>query len=115
MVDPVPVQAVQNFDSSPLLANEFALTHDPLHFLLDFKSVVSQFSPGANEQVVVVTHKVVLLEPFHAKQLIEYLSTQVASYEKNFGTITKSAAVEKAEAMMTNAPVAATERPNYLG
>ncbi|MFH1682476.1 MAG: DUF3467 domain-containing protein [Candidatus Woesearchaeota archaeon] len=80
------VQAVQHFDNFPLLSNHQTISHQPDKFILDFRGIYPQFSPDG-KQSVVISHKVILLDPHIAKQLLSTLKENVERYEKRFGKI----------------------------
>ena len=80
------VTGVQNFDHFPLMSNHHTVSHQPDRFVIDFKGIYPQFSPD-NKPQIVVAHKVILLDPYVAKNLLENLKSNVKKYEENFGKI----------------------------
>lgn len=74
-----------NIDIQPDVAagsysNLAIITHAPTEFILDF----AQILPGNNNAQV---RSRIIMNPFHAKNLLAALSDNIARYEKSFGTI----------------------------
>ena len=99
--------------------HEMSVNYNPLQFILDFKSVTprvdlrSKTVPSIN-----IKHNVVLLEPYHAKQMLQLLNRVVTDFEKDFGKINKPKALEKAEKKAATAikpGKTETVAPTYFG
>ncbi len=108
---------IQNLDNYPLLSNHHTIVHHPDKFIIDFKGLYPQFTPD-NQPQMVVTHKVVVLEPYAAKEFVEGLSKNIKKYEEKFGKIKEPDAIKKAKKEQKKAgkkkkgkPV----RPSYMG
>ena len=111
------IPAIQNIDNMPMLSNQQTVAHQPDRFILDFKGVYPQFTPD-NKDTVVISHKVVLLEPYSAKKFLDALKGNIERYEKKFGEIKKPAHVKKAEKelkKMQKQAATGTEVPSYMG
>ena len=111
------IPAIQNIDNAPMLSNQQTVAHQPDRFILDFKGVYPQYTPD-NKEAIVISHKVILLDPFPAKKFLEVLKGNIARYEKKFGEIKKPAHVAKAEKELKKLQKQAatgTEAPSYMG
>ena len=111
------IQAIQNVDKNPLMSNQQTVAHQPEKFVIDFKNVYPQFTPD-NKQLLVINHKVILLDPFIAKEFLKILSDNIAKYEKKFGEIKKPDEIKKAEKEMKDLQkqtATGTEKPSYMG
>ncbi|KYK25355.1 hypothetical protein AYK26_06270 [Euryarchaeota archaeon SM23-78] len=108
---------IQNLDNNPLLSNQHAIVHNPDKFIIDFKGLYPQFTPD-NKPQMVLTHKVVVLEPYVAKEFVKSLSDNIKKYEDKFGKIKEPKAVEKARKESKKADKknkSTTPRPSYMG
>ena len=109
---------LQNLDNNPLLSNHHTIIHHPDKFIIDFKGIYPQFTPD-NKPQMVATHKVIMLEPYAAKEFVESLSSNIKKYEEKFGKIKEPAAVKKArkESKKQGKKKAKTtsQRPSYMG
>ncbi|MBI5389788.1 DUF3467 domain-containing protein [Candidatus Woesearchaeota archaeon] len=89
-----------NFDivnGTEFFSDDFAITHTPVRFYLDFKRAVPRLDIRNRDfQPMVISHNVVILDPFMAKNLIELLQQNLQKYEKQFGKIKPPKALEKA-------------------
>jgi len=111
------IPAVQNIDNSPMMSNQQTVAHQPDKFVLDFKSIFPQYTPD-NKQTVVINHKVILLDPYIAKDFLKVLKDNVEKYEKKYGIIKKPDQLKKAESMikdMQKQAATGTEAPSYMG
>lgn len=105
-------------EGDAFFCHEMSINYNPLQFVLDFKSVTprvdirSKTSPAIN-----IKHNVVLLDPYHAKQMHELLTKVITDFEKDFGKINKPKALEKMEKKAKTLQVAPakTTAPNYFG
>jgi hypothetical protein len=80
------VQAVQHFDHFPLMSNHQTVSHQPDKFMLDFQGIFPQFSPD-NKQSMVISHKMIILDPHIAKKFFNTLKENIQRYEERFGKI----------------------------
>ena len=112
------IQGIQNFDKDALLANQYTIGHMPERFVLDFKAMVPQFLPTGEPQMV-LTHSVILFDPYFAKQFLVSLQDNIAKYESSFGKIKKPEAVVKAEKDAKNSKqkveLTTSEKIAYVG
>lgn len=110
---------IQNLDNFPLMTNQHTIVHQPDKFIIDFKGIYPQFTPD-NKPQMVAAHKVVLLEPFAAKEFVKTLSENIKKYEDKYGKIKVPSAVEKAKKESRKAGKkkkgkAEPHRPSYMG
>lgn len=112
----VQVQGVNNVDKKPFLSNAQAVAHQPDKFILDFKSIFPQFTPD-NQVLHVANHRIILLDPFHAKEFLKVLKQNIDNYEKKFGTIKKPKEIEKAakELAKKDSVTKTKSKPEYMG
>ena len=111
------MQAIQNIDNTPMMSNQQTVAHQPDRFILDFKAAYPQYTPD-NKPTLVISHRVILLDPYYAKDFLEVLKSNIEKYEKRFGTIKKPANVIKAEKEMKKLEkeeASGTEVPSYMG
>ncbi len=109
------VSGIQNFDNTPLLSNHQTISHTPEKFLIDFKGVHPQFTPD-NQVTMLISHKVVLMDPHVAKEFLQVLSNNIRLYEEKFGDIQPPKPVTQAKQQQAaKHSTTMTERPSYLG
>lgn len=107
-------------DGEPFFAHEATVNFTPTQLTLDFKCITPRSDPRGKKPTFLLKHNVVMVEPWHAKQLIEVLQSVVERYEKDFGKISKPKAVQKAEKKQKEFVKKAKEgkstgAPSYLG
>lgn len=90
-----PQQVINNIDQSPYLSNEQTINHYPDKFIIDFRYLHHQFV--GNEGMVVINHKVIILDPWVIKNLVKTMEDNIQKYESKFGEITKPTAISTAE------------------
>ena len=87
--------------------------------MFDFKCVTPRVDMRSKDRPSVsIKHNVVMVDPYHTKQLLQLLTRVLADYEKEFGKITKPKAVAKMEAKMKKkTPVGdkTIKAPTYFG
>ncbi|MBI5398125.1 DUF3467 domain-containing protein [Candidatus Woesearchaeota archaeon] len=85
-------------DGDSFYCHELSANFNPVQFVLDFKSITPRVDPrSADTPTISIKHNVVLVEPFHAKQMLGLLTTVINNYEKQFGAIEKPRAIQIAE------------------
>ncbi|MEA3430795.1 MAG: DUF3467 domain-containing protein [Nanoarchaeota archaeon] len=112
-------------DGNAFFAHEVSINFNPLQFILDFKNVTPRIDPRSKERnTLCMVHNVVMIDPFHAKQVHDLLGEVVKKYEKEFGKIEKPKALKKLEkkAKKVNKDVKSDDKkkttretPTYLG
>ncbi len=120
------MSAIQNLDNSPLLANQYTLSHQAEKFVLDFKGLFPQFTHD-NKPQLIINHKTVLLEPYAAKEFLKTMQDNIKKYEEKFGKIKVPQHVKKARKKTKDRKkskdkgrkpaegVSAAGRPSYMG
>ena len=111
------IPAIQNIDNAPMLSNQQTVAHQPDKFILDFKGVYPQYTPD-NKETIVISHRVILMDPYSAKNFMTVLKDNIARYEKKFGEIKKPIHIKKAEKELKKLQKQAatgTEVPSYMG
>lgn len=78
-------------------ADEASVSHSPVKFMIDFRSVTPRIETGSKEPRMVMRHNVVRVDPYFAKELLSVLKDNIEKFEKKFGTIEKPKALEQAE------------------
>jgi hypothetical protein len=79
------------------LAEEIAISHSPVRFVLDFKNISPRIDIPGQPIRHVLKHKIIKVDPFVAKDLLEIFRQNIEKYEKQFGKIEKPKALAKAE------------------
>jgi hypothetical protein len=87
--------------------------------MLDFKCITPRVDMRSKQSPVInIKHNVVMLDPYHAKRMLELLTKVVGDFEKEFGKINKPKAVEKMEKKMKDkgsADKKTIAAPTYFG
>jgi hypothetical protein len=111
-------------DGDAFYCNELSVNFNPAQFVLDFKCITPRIDPRSQDAPTVhMKHNVVLVEPYHAKQMLELLTRVISTYESQFGKIEQPKAIKVAEdAAKKNAKNAGkltakndASIPNYFG
>jgi hypothetical protein len=103
-------------EGDAMFCHELSINYNPLQFVFDFKTVTPRVDPRSKEAVIHIKHNVVMLDPYHTKKMLELLSTVVADFEKDYGTITKPKSIEKMEKKMSEkGAVKSVSTPTYFG
>ena len=105
-------------EGDAFFCHELSVNYNPVQFVLDFKCVTprvdvrSKHGPTLN-----IKHNVIMVDPFHAKKMIELLSKVVGDYERDLGKIIKPKAIEKMEKKAAKRKVSqkTIPAPSYLG
>ncbi len=88
-------------------ADSSVIAHNPLKFFLDFKQTTPRIREDGQFQAL-VKRKVIILDPIHAKLLMESLRDNVEKYENQFGEI-------KTAPQQQQKPVKDAGNVNYIG
>ena len=112
------IEGVNNIDKNPFISNEQTVHIQPDKMVLDFKNIYPEFV--ANQPIMVVNHRVILLDLYGAKEFLKILKDNIEKYEKTFGEIKKPETFVKAEKEIKNLQkeamtATATEKPEYMG
>ena len=78
--------------------HELSLNYSPLQFTFDFKCITPRVDMRSKETPSLnIRHNVVMLDPWHAKKMLNLLSKVVEDFEKDFGKIEKPKPLQKLE------------------
>ena len=106
-------------DGEPFFAHECSMNFTPTQISLDFKCITPRTDPRSQGPTFLMKHNVIMLEPWHARMLLDVLGTVVKKYEDEFGKIKKPDALLKAEKKHNKAIKKSaehtTEAPSYMG
>lgn len=98
--------------------HEMSINYNPMQLVLDFKCVTPRVDVRSkNAPSINIKHNVVMMDPYHAKQMHGLLTKVLKDFEKDFGKINKPKALEKAEkkAAKVQSEPAKTVSPSYFG
>ncbi len=78
-------------------ADEVSVSHSPIRFVIDFKSMTPRMDLPDHPPRMVIKHNLVLLDPYFAKDVLNVLKDNIEKYEKKFGEVRKPEALNKHE------------------
>lgn len=85
-------------EGEPFFAHELSINFNPTQFVFDFKCVTPRIDPRSqNKASISMKHNVIMIDPFHAKRVLDLLSKVVKKYETEFGKIEKPKAIVEFE------------------
>jgi len=88
-------------EGEAFFCHELSVNYNPLQFTLDFKQITPRVDMRSKQGPVInIKHNVVMIDPYHAKRMLNLLAKVVEDYEKDFGKIEKPKAIDKAEKKM---------------
>lgn len=107
-------------DGMDFYANEVSVNFGPTQFIIDFKAITPRVDMRSKTgPTLSVKHNVVLMDPYHMKNLHKMLGDAIKKYEKSFVKIKKPDALAKAEKDSKKRKDDADKKPrvvpNYLG
>ncbi len=106
-------------EGDAFFCHELSVNYNPLQVILDFKSVTPRVDIRSKQGPIInIKHNVVMVDPYHAKKMVELLAKVVSDYEKDFGKIVKPKAVAKMEKKMKDKQVTdkkTISTPTYFG
>ncbi|HLG23534.1 MAG TPA: DUF3467 domain-containing protein [Candidatus Nanoarchaeia archaeon] len=111
------IQAVNNPDKNVFASNEQVVHHLPDKILIDFKNVYPQFVAGT-EPLLVINHRIILLDPHNAKDFLRVLKENIDKYEAKFGKIERPkewAQAEKEFNKVQKQQSTISNVPSYMG
>ncbi|HIG98537.1 TPA: DUF3467 domain-containing protein [Candidatus Woesearchaeota archaeon] len=77
-------------------ADQVSVSHNPLRFVIDFTRTAPRIDGSATSQPrLVMSHNVVLVDPYLAVEFINVLKDNIAKYEKRYGKINRPASLRK--------------------
>ena len=106
-------------DGQPFFAHEASVNFSPTQFTMDFKCVTPRTDPRSKSKLAFqLLHNVVMLDPWHMKQLLQVMTTMIGKYEEEYGNVKKPKSIEIAEKKqkdMAKVPSEDTNIPTYFG
>jgi len=85
-------------EGEPFFAHELSINFNPTQFIFDFKCITPRVDPRSqNKASISLKHNVVMVDPYHAKRVLELLEKVVKKYEGEFGKIEKPKSVKEFE------------------
>lgn len=106
-------------DGTEFFAHETSVNFNPAQFILDFRSITPRIDPRAKEvPFISLRHNVVMVDPWHAKEILRILENSIKKYEEQFGKIDRPKAVKKylkQQKKQEKKPTQKTDTPSYLG
>jgi hypothetical protein len=97
------------------LAEEVAVSHSPVRFVIDFKSMSPRIDIPGQPIRHILKHKIIKLDPFIAKDLLDVFRQNIEKYEKQYGKIEKPKALAKAEEEAKKQGKAPHLKQDYFG
>lgn len=89
---------VEMQNGTEFFADQVSVSHNPLRFVIDFTRTAPRIDGSSTSQLrLVMSHNVILMDPYLALEFINVLKENIARYEKRHGKITKPAALRKLE------------------
>ncbi|MBI2143776.1 DUF3467 domain-containing protein [Candidatus Woesearchaeota archaeon] len=77
-------------------ADQVSVSHNPLRFVVDFTRTAPRIDGSATSQPrIVMSHNVVLIDPYLALEFVNVLKDNIARYEKRYGKISRPAQLKK--------------------
>ena len=90
---------VQN--GTEFFADQVSVSHNPLRFVVDFTRTAPRIDGNATQSPrLVMSHNVLLVDPYLAVEFFNVLRDNIAKYEKRYGKITKPAPLKKLDEEM---------------
>jgi hypothetical protein len=87
-------------EGDSFFAHELSINFNPTQFIFDFKCITPRVDArDPNKASINLKHNVIMVEPYHAKRILELLTRVIKKYEEDFGKIEKPKSVKKFEEM----------------
>ncbi len=106
-------------DGNEFFAHEMSVNFSPTQFILDFRCITPRVDSRTRDgPFVALKHNVVLVDPWHAKEMLRVIDNVIQRYEQEFGKITKPKAVQKYEKKakkLHKEGAQETQAPSYMG
>lgn len=107
-------------EGSAFFAHELSINFNPTQFIFDFKCITPRVDPRSREGAVIsISHNTIMVDPYHATRIVDFLSKRIKDYEKEFGRIHKPPQVEAAEKKRKDTKTEFKEEPanvpDYFG
>ncbi|MBS3097733.1 DUF3467 domain-containing protein [Candidatus Woesearchaeota archaeon] len=106
-------------EGEPFFAHELSINFNPTQFVFDFKCITPRVDPRSQTKASIsLKHNVIMVDPYHAKKVLDLLNEVVKKYEKEFGKIEKPKSIEEFEKKhkkKAKEKKDTTEAPSYFG
>ncbi|OYT32597.1 hypothetical protein DRJ22_03525 [Candidatus Woesearchaeota archaeon] len=103
-------------DGDPFFAHEASINFNPTQITFDFKCITPRTDPRSKKPSFQIKHNVIMVDPWHAKNLITVLQDVLKNYEKEFGKIKMPKSIEKAQKKhKAQKKESSSAAPNYMG
>ena len=105
-------------DGKEFFAHETSINFNPTQFVLDFRCITPRIDPRTKDTPLVnLKHNVIMVDPWHAKEVHRILTNVLQKFEEQFGPIEQPSAVQKyLEKAKEQKPRAEkTQTPSYFG
>ena len=105
-------------DGKEFFAHEMSINFNPTQFILDFRCITPRVDPRSREApFIAMKHNVVMVEPWHAKEILRVMTNVIKRYEEEFGAIEKPKSVQEYEkkAKHKKQEPEKTQAPSYMG
>ena len=106
-------------DGKEFFAHETSVNFNPTQFIFDFRCITPRIDPRSKETPFIsLKHNVIMVDPWHAKEIMRILANAVQRFEQQFGKVEQPKAVKqylkKAKKQQKEEPQK-TQTPSYLG
>ena len=115
-------------EGEPFFAHELSVNFTPAQVILDFKCITPRVDPRSKTKPSFqLRHNCIMIEPWHAKAIIDVLGSTLKKYEEQYGKIAKPKALAAAEKKQKELAktggtkktvvqhTSATDGPSYFG
>ena len=103
-------------DGKEFFAHETSINFSPTQVILDFRSITPRVDPRTKDTpYIALRHNVVMVDPWHAKEIQRILSNALSKYEEKFGVIETPKHLKEAANKKEDGDEHKTEIPSYFG
>ena len=81
-------------------AEQVSVSHSPVRFVVDFVRSTPRIDSSTQTTRLFMSHSIVMLDPYLAREFLSVLGDNIAKYEKKFGKIEKPEALKTFEKQM---------------
>ena len=94
MAEPIQTDVSPGQD---FFAEQVSISHSPVRFVVDYIRSTPRIDGSAQNTRLFVSHNIVMMDPYLAKEFLSVLTDNISKYEKKFGKIEKPSALKKFE------------------
>lgn len=106
-------------EGEEFFAHEMSVNYNPTQFIMDFRCVTPRIDIRSKKSAnLSIRHNIVMVEPWHAKEIVRVMNNVIEGYEKKFGEIKKPKAIEdmqKEQKEKDEDKKTKTQAPSYMG